>query len=85
MADAGQELLIHLLEANMRQDKALFDQGIKVQAIELTLRSFPDAKPMYEEALERAKNPEVLAEFQRSQNLALAAIAAIRAGEFPSA
>jgi hypothetical protein len=83
--EAGQNLLADLFEANRKQDAALFEQGLKIQAMELTLRSFPDTKPTYEEALKRARTPEVVREFERSQSLAFAAIAAIRKGQLPSA
>lgn len=82
--DPGTELLAGLLESNMRHEQALFDQGLKIQAIELTLRSFPDTKPMYEQSLAALRTPQVVQKHEQMQQLALAAIAAVRAGRLPS-
>jgi hypothetical protein len=81
---AGRDLLAGLFEANMRYDKALFEQGLKIQAMELTLRSFSDAKPLYDQNLKALRTPELVREHEHSQRLSLAAIAAIRGGQFPS-
>jgi hypothetical protein len=82
--DAGTELLAGLLESNMRHEHALFEQGLKVQALELTLRDFSDTRQRYEAALLEARTPQVVQKHERMQQLALAAIAAVRVGHLPS-
>jgi hypothetical protein len=82
--DPGTELLAGLLESNMRHEQALFDHGLKIQAIELTLRSFPDTKPMYEQSLAALRTPELVQAHEHSQRLSRSAIDSIRGGQFPS-
>lgn len=82
---AGRELLVGLMEADRQIQSALFEQGLKIQAMELTLRSFPDAKPMYEKSHAALRTPEVVQAHERSQNLSRAAIDSVRKGQFPSA
>jgi hypothetical protein len=81
---AGYEILASLLEANIKTNRALFEQGLKIQAMELTLRSFPDAKPMYEKSLAEARTPEVVREFETGERLARASAHSVRVGQFPS-
>ena len=83
--NAGAELLAELYESLKQLHKSSIEQGFKTQALELTLRSFPDTKPMYEAALEQVKTPKVLQEAELLLKGYDAAIAIIRSGQSPSA
>lgn len=82
--DAGTKLLAELLEVNMRHEHALFEQGLKIQALELTTRSFENTKPAYERFHAALRKPELVQEHERSQRLARAAIDSLLAGKLPS-
>jgi hypothetical protein len=82
---AGYDLMAELFEALRLHEHSLFEQGLKVQALEFTLRSFPDGKPVYEKSLAEFRTPEVVRKHELAQRLSRERVAAIRAGRFPSA
>jgi hypothetical protein len=83
--EAGCNLMADLFEAIRQQEHSLFEQGLKIQAMEFTLRSFPDAKPKYEQSLEALRTPEVVQKHELAQALDRERVAAIRSGRYPSA
>jgi hypothetical protein len=82
---AGYDLMAELFEMLRIHENALFEQGLKIQAMELTLRSFPDGKVVYEQSLAALRTPELAAKHELAQGLSRARVDAIRAGRYPSA
>ena len=84
-ASNGNEFLAQLYEGLRRQHEFVYEQGFKVQALELTLRSFPDTRAKYESALAQVKSKEVLDSMRSSLAGHDAAIALLRSGRIGSA
>jgi hypothetical protein len=65
--DAGAVLLANLYRAIRDLHHSVFEMGFKVQALEYTLRSFPDTRPVYDEGLKLARTPEAVAAMDLSR------------------
>ena len=83
--DAGRDVLVAIYESLKNLHQTLYEQGFKIQALEFTLKSFPDTRPVYESALDQAKSAEAVQAMNTSTKAYDALIALVRGGPHHSA
>lgn len=85
MPTGTNEQLAKLFEFLKQLHSFAYDLGFKVQALELTLRTFPDTRPVYEDALKQVRSPEALRGIELAMKAYDAQVALARGGSLPSA